>query len=746
MPYNTPLNIKNMKTKRRLYLIILIIPLIFSIFPFISFSQENDNDYYVKVPEFSFPPKIDGRLENPIWEKGVVLDTFTQYEPQEGTPPSEKTVVYLGYDKKNLYIAFRCYDSNPKAIRACLTQRDKVRGDDEVTIYLDTFDDKKRAFVFKINPCGVQTDGIYNETQRRHRGGGFDKIDKNWDTFFLSNAHIDDQGYTAELSIPFKSIRFPNLHPQVWGLQIMRTIRRKNEEIYWPPRSRDVNGLLIQAGTLEIDGRIEKGRHFEIMPVLTGLKQDVEKFDPEISLNLKYGITSDLTADITVNPDFSQVEADMPQIDVNQRYALYYPEKRPFFLEGKDLFDTPLELVYTRKMVDPLWGIKLTGKTGKTTIGFLSIYDYNPTEINISDSSDEDDEEEEEEDNPYAALINVFRLKRDLYPESHIGFIMTDKEMGFSKDSITDNYNRVVGIDGHFKFQNHYRFSFQVLSSLSKMGKEKTDFVPAMNFNLSHTSRHLTLSADWKSIPPDFEASSGFFRRKDIKSLNTRISYTFLPQNDLIISVRPSFEYRRIYDFSNTLTDEEFQISGFISGWRQSHIWATFTTELERYEGIDFHKKTFRANLRSEPFSWLSGRISFSLGDGIYYDEDPPYLGYKTSRGFEATLRTLTNLRLFYNFKNNKFYKNKGGEKVYTVNIVSQRISYQLSRSLSLRLITDYNDYHKELYNSILLSYEYRPGTVFYLGIDDSQEKDDSGIFRKEGRYYFMKFSYWWRI
>lgn len=705
-----------------------------------TFSQEKSDDYYVNLPKFSSPPKIDGKLENPLWQTGAVIDTFTQYEPQEGAQPSEKTVAYLGYDKKNLYIALRCFDSNPNAIRSTLTQRDKVRGDDEVTIYLDTFNDKKRAFVFKINPCGVQTDGIYNETQRRHRGGGFDKIDKNWDTFFLSNAHINDQGYTVELSIPFKSLRFPNAQPQVWGLQIMRTIRQKNEEVYWHPRSRNVNGLLIQAGTLEIDGFIEKGKNFEIMPVLTGLKQSEEKFDPEAGLNLKYGITSNLTADITFNPDFSQVEADMPQIDVNQRYALYYPEKRPFFLEGKDFFDTPLELVYTRKIVNPQWGVKFTGKIGKTTLGFLSVFDENPTDINIISSSNE-----EEEDVRRIALVNVLRLKRDLYPESHIGFIMTDKEMGGSWNSISNNYNRVVGIDGHFKFRNYYRFSFQILSSLSKGGEEKTDFVPAMSFNFSQASRHLNLSANFISIPPDFEASSGFFRRKDIKSLNTRFSYAFLPQNDWIISIRPSLEYRRIYDFEDALTDEQFNLSGFINGWRQSHLWATFSSSLERYEGINFHKKTFRANVSSEPFPWLSGRISFSFGDGIYYDEDP-YLGYKTSRGMTATLKPLTNFRLFYNFKNDKFFKSKGGEKVYEINIISQRITYQLSRTLSLRLITDYNDYSKKLYNSILLSYEYRPGTVFYIGIDDNQEKDSSGIFRLQGRYYFIKFSYWWRI
>jgi len=223
------------------------------------------------------------------------------------------------------------------------------------------------------------------------------------------------------------------------------------------------------------------------------------------------------------------------------------------------------------------------------------------------------------------------------------------------------------------------------------------------------------------------------------------VSYAFLPQNDYIISIRPSFEYRRIYDFNNTLTDEDFQFSGFITGWRQSHISATFSSELERYEGINFRKKAFRASFSSEPFSWLSGNVRFSFGDAIYYDENP-YLGYKTSLEFRITLKPFTNLRLFYNFENDEFYKEKGGEKEYEINIITQRINYQLSRSLSLRLITDYNDYSGKLYNSILLSYEYRPGTVFYLGVDDNQEKGDSGIFRREGRYYFIKFSYWWRI
>jgi len=677
-----------------------------------------------------------------LWEQGVVIDGFTQYEPLEGSESSEKTVVYIGYDSKNLYIAVKAYDSNPNAIRACLTKRDSVYGDDVITVYLDTFNDKKRAFVFQVNPCGVQVDGIYTETRRRGRGrgggGGFFGFDRNYDTFFLSDASIDDEGYTVEMAIPFKSLRFPNTPTQVWGLQIMRNIRRKNEEIYWRPRSRDVNGFLIQAGTLEVHGKIEKGKNLEIMPVLTGLKALDSKVDGEPGINLKYGITSDLTADVTINPDFSQIEADMPQIDVNQRYALYYPEKRPFFLEGKDFFDTPFELVYTRNIVNPLWGTKLTGKVGKLTMGFMSAYDQTPPEI---DNPWEDEPDIED----HRGFVNVFRLKQDLYSESHIGFILTDKEMGSSWKNITKNYNRVAGFDGHFKFLNYYRVSFQIVGSQTKWGSEKTDLVPAMSFNFSRRARHLTFSLDYNQIPEDFSAALGFFRRKDIRSLSTRVGYAFLPMNDIIVDFRPSLEYRRIYDFNNTLTDEEVQLGFFITGWRNSFIYGGYSIEMERYEGIDFFRKSFRAHIRSEPLAWLNGSINFSFGDSIYYDENP-YLGYKTSFGFTLTFKPLTNLRAYYTFRKDDFYENRGGERVYKINIISQRISYQLTRQLSLRLIMDYNDYHKDIYTSLLFSYELRPGTVFYFGIDDNQEQDDSGIYKVQGRFVFVKFSYWWRI
>lgn len=699
----------------------------------------NPEDYAIRIPALEKPPAIDGTLDNPEWATALVLDSFTQYEPVEGAPPTERTVAYIGYDPRYLYIAVRCYDSNPRGIRACLVQRDMVQGDDEVTIYLDTFNDKKRAFVFKVNPCGVQTDGIFTETRRMGRGMGFDRVDKSWDTYFRSAATIDEKGYTVEMAIPFKSLRFPNSPEQVWGLQIMRTIPRKNEEIYWYPRSRSINGFLLQTGRLHIPGDIEKGRNIEIMPVLTGSQTPGEPFGAQAGLNLKYGITSDMTADIALNPDFSQVEADMPQVDVNQRFALYFPEKRPFFLEGKDFFDTPLEVLYTRKIVQPQWGAKLSGKMGRTTLGFLSVLDKNPPVVEIPGVDPYAEIE------PSRAFFNVLRMRQDLYAESFLGFIATGKDMGPDGSPISTEFNRVAGVDGQFKLGRYNRLSFQALTSKSRAEDRTTDYVPAWHVGLNSQSRHLQITANWTSIHPEFEAAGGFFRRKDIHSLHTRVGYSFLPQTPHIISVTPSVSYRRIYDYSGMLTDDEITVSLFASGWRQSFFRIYYEDGFEKYKGVDFRTRQFRANLFSDPLAWIRGHVSFSFGDGIYYS-DNPYLGWNTSKSVRLTLQPRSNIALSYNIQNSEFTMGRGGERVYAVNIVSQRIGWQMSRPLSLRLITDYNDYYRQIFLSGLVSYEINPGTVFHLGIDDSRSRDEQGMFRSGGRYYFIKFSYWWRV
>ncbi|MCP2519093.1 carbohydrate binding family 9 domain-containing protein [Candidatus Aminicenantes bacterium AC-335-A11] len=706
----------------------LLIIIFFSLKLLLNAGKINEK-YYIKVPKLSQPPVIDGLLNDECWKEAFKIEKFTQFEPKENSPPTEKTIAYIGYDKKNLYVAFQCFDSEPDKIRASLSKRDHISLDDFVGFVLDTFNAKKRAFQFVVNPLGIQEDSIVTEEPL--------KEDLSWDTYFISKGRINKDGYTVEIAIPFKSIRFPNTSVQRWGIHIFRRIRRKSERIHWIPLTRDITGYLIQAGTLEIDGEIERGRNLEIMPVATGLKRMGENFDSDFGLNFKYGITSNLTADFSYNPDFSHIEADLPQVDINLRYALYYPEKRPFFYEAKDIFETLIPIVYTRRIIDPLWGAKLTGKIGKTTIGYINAYDENPTESLWEISG----VESRKKDN---ALFNILRLKRDLYSESYIGFILTDKEIGQNIGSLS-RYNRVFGLDGQFKFKKYYYFTFQALYSKTKFKNKTTSLVPALALWFKHSSRKIFFDVSWFSIHPDFEASSGFIIRNNVKEFDIRLAYKYYPQKKFLIFLRPMIHYRRWYDFKNILTDEAKIFSIYMRGSKETILSIKYSDYMERWAGINFHKNYFYLSASSQPFKWLSGSYNFLIGDGIYYDPKNPYLGFRINHYIKTEIRPSSILRISYYFKNSKFFKKKGGEKVYDINTIRQKITLQISRTLSFRFITDYHSYYKKLFNSFLISWEYRPGTTFYLGFDDTQEKE-MDVFVRKKRTFFVKFSYWWRF
>lgn len=694
----------------------------------------------LKIGAFATAPEIDGVLEPEIWENAARMESFTQYTPMEGAAPSEQTIGYIGLDGDCLYLAFRCFDSNPKAVRASLTPRDQARGDDGIRIYIDTFNDKKNAFVFEVNPRGIQSDGVFSEIRRTGRGGGFEMYDRNWDAFFLADARMDEQGYVIEMAIPLKSVRFPHVPRQTWGLQVQRTIKRKNEEIFWRPRTRDVNGFLIQAGAITFECAMTARKNIEIMPVATAAKVDAGRIAPQAGINVKYGLTSDMTVDLTANPDFSQIESDIPQVALNQRYPLYYPEKRPFFLEGKELFDTPFELTYTRQIVDPSWGIKLTGMAGRTTIAFLSAMDESAPPIDIPGAA-----EGVFHETGNRSWLNVFRLRRQVLSESYLGIVFSDKEIGGAASGLFGNHSRVAGMDGSFKFAGTNRFSFQFVGSQNKAGMETTPLVPAAFASLSHQSRHVSASLEWTSLPPDFEAGLGFFNRKNIRSMSARAGYSFLPQTPFLVAITPNLEVIRIHDYSGALTDDKLQLGFRMNGWRQTNVFFEVTTGLERYEGVDFRGTDAFFGAGSEPFSWLNFFLWRSLGDAVYYTENP-YQGWKSNYGLRITLNPSSSLRLSYNINHDAFFDRRGGENVHRINLVSQRISYQLSKPLSVRWITDWDDYYRTLYLSFLVAYALQPGTVFYFGVEDNQEQDGYRVFRRTGRYYFVKFSYWWRI
>ncbi|MBE0460676.1 MAG: carbohydrate binding family 9 domain-containing protein [Candidatus Aminicenantes bacterium] len=702
---------------------------VFIILYFLSLSFVFSQERKIKIPLLSSSPKIDGILDENLWEnEALKIKDFFQFQPKEKSEPSEKTIAYVGHDKENLYLAIRCFDSNPDRIKVSVTNRDTPLKDDTVYIYLDTFNEKRRAFVFGFNPIGVQIDGIFFDE------GGSQSTKTDWDAVFFSNGQINEQGYIVEAAIPFKSLRFPAKEEIIWGMIIERNIPRKGELITWPSRSRDISGVLVQSAQINIGGKIERGRNIEIIPAFTSLKRDKEGIDPQAGVNFKYGLTSDLVIDATLNPDFSHIEADAPQIDINQRYALYWNEKRPFFLEGKEIFDTPINIIYTRRIIDPILGGKITGKIGKLSFGFITSLDQNPTESLWEISGPTESVEK-------SAFFNIFRAKYDLFNESYVGFSLTDKEIN------DGSYNRVFGIDGQFKWRKNFYFNYQAAGSETKFPDRTTDIVSAFYGSFRYSSRNLGFGLGFESIHPDFEASSGFIGRTDYKKINSLASYTIYPGKKYLSRIIPSIEYSKYFDFNNNAIEENFTIRLRFMATLNSRINFIFTpSSMESYANIDFKKKRFGICSGYYLIKWAEFGLSLWTGDSIRYDPANPYLGWSNTISPWINFKPLSQLQLRFDFNKNTFWKKRGGKLVYDYNILRQKTTYQITKEISVRTILDYNHYYKKIYGSFLLSYILRPGAVVFLGFDDNFQRDEFRDYVRTNRSVFIKFSYWWRI
>ncbi|MDX6382804.1 MAG: hypothetical protein QOK48_377, partial [Blastocatellia bacterium] len=352
----------------------------------------------VRMVKFDKPPVIDGKLDDEIWQHAAVLKDFYQIQPGDNIAPSKPTEVMLGYDAKFLYVAFHCYDE-PDQVRATIAKRDDIFNDDYVGILFDTFNDKRKAYEFDFNPFGIQADGIWTDGQNE---------DFSPDIVMESKGMMTTDGWTVEVAIPFKSIRYVAGKDKIWGAHFWRRIKRFNNELsMWMPINRDISSWLAQEGRLSGLEGISAERTLELIPsltlsetgkrkgTLTPLQINNGQLDPGRFLNEpvkfypgltgKYTITPNVTLDFAIKPDFAQVESDQLVVRANQRFPIFFPEKRPFFLEGIDIFRTPIQAVDTRAIVDPLVAIKLTGKIGRNSFGLIAASDNGPGNLSEED-------------------------------------------------------------------------------------------------------------------------------------------------------------------------------------------------------------------------------------------------------------------------------------------------------------------------------------------------------------------------
>ena len=679
----------------------------------------------VRPPRTDTPPDIDGRLDDVAWRTAATITEFTQQAPLEGAPATEDTDVYLAYDSDHVYFGFHLHYTDPSIMRANRVDRDTSWADDLITIYIDTFLDQQRAYDFDLNAYNVQGDGIVNTSGGGTRGFPIPPADRTWDALFHSATSIVADGYIAEMAIPLKSLRYPQRgpgEPHRWGFQIVREIKGKNEEnAVWAPMSRDVAGFHRQMGLMEGMTDFSSSRNLEFLPTFTGI--DFGSLDrssggwndlgmnPEAGLNVKYGVTSNLTADFTLNPDFSQIESDQPQIEVNQRFPLFFSELRPFFVEGAEIFDLPgpVTFVHTRTIVDPTWGAKLTGKAGRFTIGLLSAEDEAPG--NVGDVDDPLFGE--------TAQNFIGRVKYDVYSESHVGALFTDR-------SFMDSSSRLGGIDGSFRLSRTMSTNFRLIESRHRdlEGVDRSGHI--YDASITSNGRNLRWFAAAYELTPDFRTDVGFARRVDQRRVISNMGYRWWPESWLI-NWGPQLSYGRNWNFDRVLEDENTGVGLNFDFARSIRFSADVQRDMERFGGIDFPKTQMSVNGGVSSSRAFSVNASYRRGDEVFYDWDNPWLGHGDTARFNVTVRPLARLSSQLGVNTSRLTDLRGGsaERVFDVQIYRAQSVLTFTDRLLMRNITEYNTFDKDLDFNVLFTYRVNAGTVFYIGYDDHYRQAD---------------------
>ncbi len=681
------------------------------------------------------PPKIDGVLDDTIWQKAPQVTGFKTWRPDFGIDMPEKTIVYYVYDRENLYFAFKCFDSQPDKIKASVSRRDSIFPDDWICVNLDSFNDQQSLYAFYVNPLGIQGDSRFE--------GGIE--DQSIDMVWYSEGKINRDGYAVELKIPFKSIRFSHKNPVEMGVVFERKITRNSLAGTCPPLDPKGPNFLTQTQTI-IFHEIKHYSLLEILPAVTySNRRSMERGKltsagdkADLSLTGKYGITSRLIFDGTYNPDFSQVEADADQVDFNLRYSLYFPEKRPFFLEGLEKFnfggsysEDPLQyIVHTRTIVDPLVGLKLNGKIGRRdTIASIYALDELP------DTQKQD-----------YAHFGIIRYKRALNQDSFIGGFFTGRER-------SDGFNRVYGIDGQWRLNDASLFGYHLFKSATKANESFSQYDGhALGLHYFHSTRGMVLQLGVQDISRDFQTETGYITRNDLTRFRSGFLRMFYPKSKLILRMDPMIHSIQTRDKLSGLyeTNNAFDLRLLLPRDSAIVIGGRYSTEV--FLSKRFNTSKIRFIAKSQFTKQLFFSISYGFQKKIRY-VSVPYQG----KGNDAsvTLNYLPSEKFHMNLSltYSDFYSASRSSKEYDYTIIRSRNIYQVNKYLFFRGILEYNAFYKQLMTDFLASFTYIPGTVIHIGYGSLYEKIQwiEGEYRPSNRFletqrgFFVKASYLWR-
>jgi hypothetical protein len=735
----------------------------------------------ITIPRVSSPPQLEDFLDmkpSPAWEdKLAKIDRFTQRTPSDGQPVSQRTEAYLGYDDKNLYAIFICFDSEPGKIRARLSRREDVFDDDSVELMLDTFHDHRRAYAFFSNPLAVQADALWTEGQ---------EWDFSFDTVFNTEAKLTPEGFVVKMAIPFRSLRFASNDPQTWGILLDRDVRRNNESSFWPWYSSRIAGRLNQEGDATGLENISPGHSFQLIPygIFRSFRDiDLRDLDHptftqrdafgQIGLDAKAVAKDKFVLDATANPDFSQIESDDPQVTVNQRFEVQFPEKRPFFLENSYYFQTPIPLLFTRRIVDPQWGVRLTGKDGPWAVGMLVADDASPgTQVAPGDPLF-----------GQHAYFAVGRVSRDLGNQSWLGVMFTDREEG-------PYFNRVGGIDGRFNLNSNWVAAFQGVVSSTLCSDTRNDVCtlgsylagPAAEVTLQREGRKLNYFMDYSDRSDGFRTFTGFDPQPDIHNVYQRVQYSFRPEGKHLISWGPQMEIYHTFDHEGNYLN-----SGYFPSLKTEFVGQTFLNfyyakEMELLRPRDFGvltsnqkylRHTTEVEFKTSLYRPISFQLDYRFGTRINYDAPDgvaPFIAGRTTVNATLTVRPSRSLRVDNTYILFRLLNRLGAPGSLNNHIIRSKWNYQYTKRLSFRFIGEYNsvlanpaftflETTKNFNADFLVTYLVHPSTAIYVGYNSNLEnvllplRNDvdgdllhGGRMRNDGRGLFIKASYLFRF
>lgn len=719
----------------------------------------------LEIPRIDRAPALEdfASMEPAAWLAGRMakVSDFVQWIPRDGQPASQRTEVYVAHDHEHLYAVYLCFDTEPGNIRARLSRREDIFRDDRVDLFLDTFDDHRRAYAFTVNPYGVQADATWIERDTS-------QYDPSFDTVWHSRGMLTEQGYVVWIAVPFKSLRFPSQPEQSWGIVFARFIPRVNEGAFWPRVTSRIEGRLNQSARLYGLREISSSGRIQLIPFgFYRAFRALDTGDPprfvrdwsqlDAGLDAKLVLRDSFALDVAVNPDFNQVESDEPQVTVNQRFEVYFPEKRPFFLENASYFQTPINLFFTRRIADPQFGARLTGKAGPYAVGVLY----------ADDESAGRGLPPQHPDRGARSHSGVFRISRDIAHQSAVGAIFTDWRLG-------ESFNRVGGVDARIKFDPKWVAGVQGAFSSTQPEAAGQFGGSAADLTLQRTGRQLTWSLEYNDRSPGFRTFTGFLPgareqlrpgrprgvrvpiRPGLRGVRQYLSYRFRPEGERLIAWGPDITVNPSWNHDGEPLDLIYSLDLSWELPRQTYAGAYYTGLHERLGPADSNVLSARTDYASsrQGVFWssnLTQKFGFqgeaSRGTVVNLVPPPgqaPVLADSLQGNLQLFWYPAPSLRIEGAYLPVRMIRRGTQDSVFNNHIARAKFNWQFTRELSLRTIIQYDALlanpestslatNRRLNLDFLFTWLTNAWTALYVGYNNNRR--NLGLFPADGEF-----------